>query len=286
MQVYFRYGGPCRLFLGSARFAPAGPVSLESVPPGVSQLTCTLGGRAEDVEHRRQANRAIALSAFGLALTGGIEMWLALVTGSAALLGDALHNLSDVSTSAVVFLGFAVSRRPPTSRYPYGLERAEDLAGLGVALVVWASAAFAGFESYQRLVSNAPTHQVGIGIVGALLGIVRNQLVARYKGAVGRRIHSVILIADAKHSWLDALSSCGALVGLVAVALGFRWGDPLAGFAVTLFIVHVGVEVTREIVSHLLDGADPADIAVAAPAARSVAGVEVPRSGRGGWEGR
>ena len=60
---------------------------------------------------------------------------------SVGLLSDALHNLSDVSTSAVVFLGFRLSRRVATPRYPYGWERAEDLAGLGVALVVWASAA-------------------------------------------------------------------------------------------------------------------------------------------------
>jgi cation diffusion facilitator family transporter len=87
----------------------------------------------DDAGERRQANRAIAVSAVGLALTGLIELAIALVSGSVALLGDALHNLSDVSTSAVVFVGFRTSRRLPTERYPYGYERAEDLAGIGVA---------------------------------------------------------------------------------------------------------------------------------------------------------
>ena len=59
--------------------------------------------RHDEAEHRRGANRAVGVSALGLALTGGIELALAIVTGSVALLGDALHNLSDVSTSAVVF---------------------------------------------------------------------------------------------------------------------------------------------------------------------------------------
>ena len=75
---------------------------------------------------RRDANRAVAVSAIGLAATGVIELLLALVTGSVGLLGDAIHNLSDVSTSAVVFLGFRLCRRPLTERYPYGLELAED----------------------------------------------------------------------------------------------------------------------------------------------------------------
>jgi divalent metal cation (Fe/Co/Zn/Cd) transporter len=64
---------------------------------------------------------------------------------------NTIRNLSDVSTSAVVFLGFRLSRRPPTDRYPYGLGRAEDLAGIGIAAVTWASAAFAGAGSIRKL---------------------------------------------------------------------------------------------------------------------------------------
>jgi divalent metal cation (Fe/Co/Zn/Cd) transporter len=75
------------------------------------------------------ANHAVAVSAIGLGATGLAELLIAVVTGSAGLLGDAIHNLSDVSTSTVVFLGSRLSRRPPTERCPYGLERAEDLAG-------------------------------------------------------------------------------------------------------------------------------------------------------------
>jgi divalent metal cation (Fe/Co/Zn/Cd) transporter len=61
------------------------------------------------MQERRQANRAIAVSAIGLAATGAAELVLAILTGSVGLLGDAIHNLSDVSTSAVVFLGFRLS---------------------------------------------------------------------------------------------------------------------------------------------------------------------------------
>jgi cation diffusion facilitator family transporter len=109
--------------------------------------------------------------------------------------------------------------------------------------------------------------------------------VARYKGRVGRRIQSATLQADATHSWLDALSSLGALIGLVIVATGRRWGDPVAGFVVTLFIVQVGFTVTREIVHHLMDGVDPAEIAAAREAARRVDGVR-DVTVRGRWMGR
>jgi len=239
----------------------------------------------DDAGERRQANRAIAVSAIGLGATGLAELLLAVFTGSVGLLGDAIHNLSDVSTSAVVFLGFRLSRRPPTEKYPYGLERAEDLAGIGIAAVIWASAAFAGYESVRKLIEHGHTSHVAAGIIGAVLGILGNQVVARYKLVVGRRINSATLIADARHSWLDALSSAGALLGLIAVALGLPWGDPLAGLVVTAFICHVGYEVTKDVLHRLADGVHPDVITRAEAAAGSVHGV-IHAHARARWTGR
>lgn len=108
---------------------------------------------------------------------------------------------------------------------------------------------------------------------------------ARYKGVVGRRIGSATLIADARHSWLDALSSAGALVGLIAVVLGQRWGDPVAGLAITAFIGHVGYEVTSDVVHRLADGVEPDVIHAAEAAAGSVPGV-VHAHARARWTGR
>lgn len=241
--------------------------------------------RHDEAGHRRAANRAILVSAIGLALTGGIELALAFFTGSVALLGDALHNLADVSTSIVVFVGFRVSKRQPSRTYPYGYERAEDLAGLGIALVIWGSAVFAGYESYQKFVSRAGTTHLTVGMTAAVIGMLGNLVVARYKAHVATRIQSVTMAAEAHHSWLDMLSSAGALLGLIGVALGYRWADPLAGCAVTLFICHVGYEVTEQVVHHLMDGVDAEHLAAAETAVRQLPGIRAARV-RGRWMGR
>jgi cation diffusion facilitator family transporter len=251
----------------------------------VTSTEGALEARHDEAEHRSAANRAVAISALGLFATGAIELALAIFTHSVGLLSDALHNLSDVSTSALVFFGFRVSKRPASVRFSYGYERAEDLAGLGVALVIWGSAVFAGVESYRKLIHHSGTTHVGWGMGGAVIGVVGNQIVARYKGAVGKRIQSATLVADARHSWLDAISSLGALVGLIFVAFGYRLGDPIAGFAITLFIAHVGYEVTSDIVSHLMDGVEPellVDAQIAAAGVEGVLAVKV----RGRWTGR
>lgn len=239
----------------------------------------------DDAEHRRAANRAVAGSAVGLGITGLIEISIAVLSGSVGLLGDALHNLSDVSTSLVVFVGFRLSRRPATASNPYGYERAEDLAGLGVALAIWASAVFAGIVSIHKLTQAGHTSHLGWGMAAAVIGIAGNQVVARYKGRVGRRIQSATLVADAHHSWLDALSSAGALLGLIGVAAGLPWADGVAGLIVTGFIIHVGWEITTEILGHLMDGVDPELLLAAEHAALGVAGVRHVHV-RGRWVGR
>jgi cation diffusion facilitator family transporter len=239
----------------------------------------------DEAGERRQANKAIAVSALVLAATGLIELFIAVIGGSVGLLGDALHNLSDVSTSALVFLGFQVSKRTATDRYTYGYERAEDLAGIGIAVVIWASAALAGYQSVHKLLVHGTTSHIGWGIVGACVGILGNQLVARYKLIVGRRINSATLVADARHSWLDALSSAGALVGLIGVMLGARWADPVAGLVVTAFICHVGWEVSSDVARRLMDSVDPHVIATAEGAAARVPGV-LHAHARARWTGR
>jgi cation diffusion facilitator family transporter len=239
----------------------------------------------DDARDRRAASQAVTVSAFGLAATGLIELMLAVLTGSVGLLGDAIHNLSDVSTSAVVFWGFRLSRRPATERYPYGLDRAEDLAGAEIAVVIWVSAAFAGYESIRKLIEHGHTTHIGVGFAGAVTGMIGNVAVARYKLMVGRRISSATLIADGRHSWLDALSSAGALAGLIAVAAGQGWGDPVAGIAITAVICHVGYQVTADVVHRLADGIDPGIITAAECAAGAVPGV-IHAHARARWTGR
>jgi cation diffusion facilitator family transporter len=150
---------------------------------------------------------------------------------------------------------------------------------------VWGSARFAGYVSVHKLIEGGHTTHLSLGVVAAAVGIVGNQLVARDKQRVGKHIQSVTLLADAQHSWLDALASLGALLGLVGVAAGLRWADAVAGLIVTAFIIHVGWAVSTDLGAHLMDSVDPDVLTRAEAAALTVPEVEHIHA-RARWIGR
>ncbi len=123
-------------------------------------------------------------------------------------------------------------------------------------------------------------------MLAAAIGIVGNQLVARYKGRVGREIKSAPLIVDARHSRLDAAASAGALAGLIGVALGLRVADPIAGFAITALIIHIGIDATKDVASRLMDENDEEVAEAIRAVAEQIPGVAQVSDVRARWLGR
>lgn len=240
----------------------------------------------QDEAQRSRAIRAIIVSSLGLLATSTFELIITVLSGSVALLSDALHNLGDVFTTVGVYFGFRVSRRQPTRRYPYGYGRAEDLAGIVILAAIWTSAGLAGWQSFEKLVSGRGTTHLSLGMVAAGTGVVGNQLVARYKLRVGRAIKSAPLLVDARHSRLDAIASAGALAGLIGVAAGLRIADPIAGFAITLLIIHIGIDATRDVASRLMDENDQKIAEVIRAVAEGITDVLDVSDVRARWLGR
>jgi cation diffusion facilitator family transporter len=231
--------------------------------------------------------RAVAWSAAGLAATAAIQFALVAVSGSVALLADGLHNLGDVFTTVTLWVAFVVGRRPAGRRYTFGLARAEDVAGVLVVLAIAVSAVVAGWESISRLLGTTPElHRPGWALAAALVGVVGNEVVAQYKITVGRRIHSVPLEADGRHSRVDGVASLAAAAGIVGAWAGWPAADPLAGLLLTLVICLVLVEATRDVLARLLDRVDEDVLDRIDAAAAGVPGVEAVHDLRARWVGR
>jgi cation diffusion facilitator family transporter len=202
--------------------------------------------------------RALLVSLAVLGVTAGTQAVIAGLSGSVALLGDTLHNTADALTAVPLGLAFWLGRRPPNRRYTYGYGRAEDLAGVVIVVLIAASSALAAYEAVRRLAHQQDVRHLWAVAVAGLLGFVGNEVVARYRIKVGREIGSAALVADGLHARTDGFTSLSVLVGAGGVALGWHWADPAVGLLITVAILVVLRDATREIYRRLMDAVDPA----------------------------
>jgi cation diffusion facilitator family transporter len=202
--------------------------------------------------------RALWISLAVLAVTAALQAAVVAVSGSVALLGDTLHNAADALTAVPLGIAFVVGRRPPTRRYTYGYGRAEDLAGVVIVVIIAASSALAAYEAITRLARPRPVSNLIAVAVAAVIGFTGNELVARYRIRVGRKIGSAALVADGLHARTDGFTSLAVLLGVGGVALGWDWADPVVGLLITAAILAVLRQAAREIYRRLMDAVDPA----------------------------
>lgn len=229
--------------------------------------------------------RALWISLAGLAATAAIQAVVVVLSGSVALLGDTLHNLADALTAVPLLAAFTLARRAPTKRYTYGYGRSEDLAGLFVVAMIALSSALAAFEAIERLIHPRDVSHVWAVAAAAVVGFLGNEIVARYRITVGRRIGSAALVADGLHARTDGFTSLAVLLGAGGVALGWQWADPLVGLLITVAILGVLRTAVGQVGARLMDAVDPALVDQARAAVTSVDGVEELRELRIRWIG-
>jgi cation diffusion facilitator family transporter len=239
----------------------------------------------EALEADAAGRRALLISLAALAITAAIQAVVVVLSGSVALLGDTLHNVADALTAVPLLIAFRLARRPPTKRYTYGYGRAEDLGGLFVIAMITLSSVLAAYEAIDRLIHpRAVTHLWAVA-AAAIVGFLGNELVARYRIRIGRRIGSAALVADGLHARTDGFTSLAVLLGAVGVGLGWKQADPIIGLLITVAILGVLRSAVRQVGARLMDAVDPALVDQATAAVTSVTGITGIRELRIRWIG-
>jgi len=239
----------------------------------------------EALEADTDGRRALLLSLAILAATAIIQAVVVVLSGSVALLGDTLHNVADALTAIPLLIAFRLALRPATKRYTYGYGRAEDLAGIFVIAMIALSSALAAYEAIDRLLHPRDVTHLWAVAAAAVVGFAGNELVARYRIRVGRRIGSAALVADGLHARTDGFTSLAVLLGAGGVALGWSWADPAIGLAITVAILGVLRSATRQVAARLMDAVDPVLVDQATAAVTSVSGIDEVRELRIRWIG-
>jgi len=226
------------------------------------------------LEDSRQGVRALKISLVGLAATAVLQLVVARVSGSVALLGDSLHNIADALTALPLWLAFSLGRRAANRRLTYGYGRAEDVAGVFVVLMIALSGVVAAWEAVDRLRHPRDVDHLVWVMVAAVIGMVGNEAVAAYRIRVGRKIGSASLVADGLHARSDGLTSLAVLVGAIGVAAGWEWADAVVGLAISAAILLVLVQAARSVGERLMDAVDPDLVARAEEVAAGISEVQ------------
>jgi cation diffusion facilitator family transporter len=229
--------------------------------------------------------RALFISLGGLGATAAIQAFVVVISGSVALLGDTLHNVADALTAVPLLVAFTLARRPANKRYTYGFGRAEDLAGLFVIAMITLSSVLAAYEAIDRLLNPHGVSHLWAVAGAALVGFLGNEIVARYRINVGRRIGSAALVADGLHARTDGFTSLAVLIGAGGVALGWQWADPIVGLLITVAILGVLRSAVRQVGARLMDAVDPDLVDQASASIATVEGVTEIRELRIRWIG-
>ncbi len=218
------------------------------------------------------------VSIVGNALLFVIKFILGLFLNSIALIADSIHTLSDVATSAVVIFGFKVSKKPSDKEHPFGHGRAEYIATLIIAILLVVTGLGFIEQSIDRIINAVQItnldYAIPVGIV-LIISAFLKEWMARFSFAIGKKINSDILVADAWHHRSDALASVAIGISLIGSYYGYMILDPIFGVIVSLIIIYVGTLLGKTSSNYLIGQApDKELIETIKEIAKSVNGVK------------
>lgn len=188
----------------------------------------------------------------------GAAWW---VTGSIALLSDALESIINIAASLAALVALRISAQPADDNHPYGHHKAEYISAVVEGVLILLAAGSILREAYFGFLDPRLPDQPFQGILLNGLATVLNAVWCSVLLRYGRRWRSPALVADGRHLLTDVVTSIGVLVGFVLVPLvGWPQLDPLIAGLVALNILWTGWSLMRESVGGLMDEAPPANV--------------------------
>lgn len=201
----------------------------------------------------KKGEKAAKLSAIVLLAFSVMKGVVAIVSGSVALLADAIHSFADVFSSVAVWVGLKFIQRKPTERFPYGYFKAETLALLTVSVTIAASGVLILKEAVDKIFEPTailfPAFVLTVSAFSALVSYI----LSKYKKNVGSLIGSQSLVGEGQHSMVDVYTSLLVFVGVLFSSFGYFVAEILAGLAIGVYVIKVGLWFGKDAVLVLMD---------------------------------
>jgi cation diffusion facilitator family transporter len=227
-------------------------------PPPHNPVSNNAEGPVSNQGDLKMAVRAMLAALLVSTALMGLKFYAYWITGSSAVLSDALESIINVVASAFALGSILLSAKPPDESHPYGHGKIEFFsAGFEGALIMLAAIGIFQ-EGLHQIVNprELPRLQsgllilLGVGVVNLILGLTLVR--------IGRTTRSIPVVADGKHILTDVYTSAGVLVGLGLVYFsGWLWLDGAVACFVGVNIVIAGAKLVREAFVGLMDASDP-----------------------------
>lgn len=175
-----------------------------------------------------------------------------MITGSIAIIGDALNNLSDAASSVITLIGFRLAGQAADEEHPFGHGRMEYLAGLVVSMAILLMGFELGKSSVEKLLHPEELDFSWLAVVILAASVAVKVWMYFFNRTLAQKIGSETMAATAADSLSD---SAATSVVLLATLVGhfFHWKiDGFAGLLVAVFILKTGWEAAKDTLDPLL----------------------------------
>lgn len=215
--------------------------------------------RLSEKDRFKQAEFAAMVGVVGNIILAILKGVVGVISESRALVADAVHSASDVAGSLAVFIGVRAAKQPPDEDHPYGHGKAESIAAIIVAVLLFLVGIEIGKSSFESFFEDIEAPKT-LAIYAVVLSIIVKEWMFRYKYSLGKRIKSDAIIVNAYEHRSDVYSSIAALAGIGAAIAGQKMGidwlvyaDPVAGLFVSLLVIKMAWKLGSESIHTTLD---------------------------------
>lgn len=182
------------------------------------------------------------------------KLAVGLVSGSLAVLGDALHATIDALNNVLALLVISVAAKAPDEDHPYGHGKFETLGALAIVGFMSITCFELVRDAVGRLITEREAPLLSNGQLGVLGGtLAANVFVAWYEARRGHELSSDLLLADAAHTRADVFITAGVVVGMLLARRGWWWADPALALVIALFVVRIAYQIFQRAVPVLVD---------------------------------
>ncbi|AWM45159.1 cation diffusion facilitator family transporter [Bacillus amyloliquefaciens] len=194
------------------------------------------------------------LSVISNSLVVMLKIVVGIITGSVAILSEAIHSFLDLIAAFIAFISVRISKKPADTGHPYGHGKVENLSGTIETILIFAAGIWMIYECVQKLVNPAPVHLPVLGIVVMLAGALINLIVSKFVKREAEKVNSVAMKSNALHLLTDVYTSLGVAASLLVVTVT-EWYilDPIIGIVLAMYIIYEAFKLMKEAFPPLID---------------------------------